>query len=277
MRGAVNALLEGHYGVDILDEWALLQRHREFPAVVVPECHAMSQEMVDALKDCVREGGRLLVTGAKMFDRFGAEFLGAASQEIVEKAAFFVPAGTGSIALYSNEWRLLKPGAAKPLGRIGKTPLPDDELLSNPAAVVNKVGRGTVVYVPADVFRDFQHNRYTMTKDFVGAVAHAAFGTLEYRVEAPTAIDVAIRRKGGNVVVHFLNRASGIPNRANSGAVDEIPRIGPMTLTVRRKTSPTHIKNAFENSEMTVNFKAGKLTVKLDSVHIHEAVVISDE
>lgn len=277
VRGAVYALLECHYGVDILDEWALLQRLREFPAVVVPECHAMSQEMVDALKDYVREGGRLLVTGAKTFDRFGAEFLGAASQEVIEKTALFVPAATGSIALYSNEWRMLTPTCAKPFGRIGKTPLLDDELLPNPAAIVNKVGRGTVAYIPADVFRDFQHNRYTLTKDFVGSVAHAAFGALEYAVEAPTALDVVIRRKGHNVVVHFLNRTSGIPNRANSGAVDEIPRIGPVTLTVRRKTLPKRIKAALEKSEMSLGFKAGKLTVKLASIHIHEAVVISDE
>ena len=277
VRGAVHALLECHYGVDILDEWALQQRLREFPAVVVPECYALSQEMVEALKNYVREGGRLLVTGSKTFDRFGAAFLGAASQEVIEKASFFVPSASGSVALYSGEWRLLTPTRAKPLCRLGKTPLLDDELLPNPAAIINQVGRGTVAYIPADVFRDFQNNRYTMTKDFIGSVAHSAFGTLDYRVEAPTAIDVAIRQKGRHIVVHFLNRASGIPNRANCGAVDEIPRVGPIILTVRRKTAPKSIKTAFENSDMSVAFKAGKLTVKLSSVHIHAAVVISDE
>jgi hypothetical protein len=42
VQGATWALLENHYGVDIMDEWALAPRIAEFPLVVAPEQDRMS-------------------------------------------------------------------------------------------------------------------------------------------------------------------------------------------------------------------------------------------
>ena len=75
VQGAVFSLLECHYGVDVLDEWAFLPRLARFPVVVVPEQTFLSQKMVDALKTYVRSGGKLLVSGAEAFERFGSELI----------------------------------------------------------------------------------------------------------------------------------------------------------------------------------------------------------
>ncbi|MCD6335814.1 MAG: beta-galactosidase trimerization domain-containing protein [Candidatus Latescibacteria bacterium] len=83
VQGAVFSLLENHFGVDILDEWALLPHLSEFPVVVAPEQHAMSDEMVEALKDYVERGGKLLISGAESFDRFGESFLGVTNGRLV--------------------------------------------------------------------------------------------------------------------------------------------------------------------------------------------------
>ena len=48
VQGAVFSLLECHYGVDVLDEWALLPRLAQFPIVVVPEQTCLSEKMVQA-------------------------------------------------------------------------------------------------------------------------------------------------------------------------------------------------------------------------------------
>ena len=42
-EGAVFSLLELHYRVDILDEWALLPQLAQFPVVVAPERNDMSK------------------------------------------------------------------------------------------------------------------------------------------------------------------------------------------------------------------------------------------
>jgi len=274
VKGAVYSLLENHYGVDVLDEWALLPRLAEFPAVVVPERHGMSEEMAAALKAYVRNGGKLVVSGAEVFDRLGAAFLGVTKGRLQKEKAFHVPAADGAVPLYSATWRLVEPKNAIVAGRLGTTPLLDDCLLSYPAATINRVGKGRVAYIPADVFRDFDRNRYPLTRAFIGEVVAQTIGRLPIQVMAPVCIDVAMRKKGGKTIIHLINRLSGIPNQPNNGAIDEIPPAGPVTLTVLRATKPAAVTAPLEKGEIKWTYAKGKLTVRLSRVRIHEAIVI---
>lgn len=190
VQGAVFSLLENSYGVDILDEWALLPQLAEFPAVVVPEQSRLADEMVTALKAYVENGGNLLVTGSESFDRFGEAFLGLRSVAVQTEKTYAVPAADGEVPLYSQAWRLGEATTAESLGRIGRDCLLDDRLLPHPAAVVNRVGTGQVLYVPANLFRDFAHNRYPLTRCFIGALAERLLPDPEIRVRAPICVDV---------------------------------------------------------------------------------------
>jgi hypothetical protein len=278
VRGAVFSLLEGHYGVDILDEWALLPRLREFPVVVAPEQDRMSDAMAAALKRYVEEGGRLLVTGSAAFDRFGAAFLGATFAAVEKDKTYHVPAADGAAPLFSAEWRLLTPVDARPLGRLGTTPLRDERLLPNPAAVIRKVGRGRVGYIPCSVFRDFAHNRYPLTRAFILEVVRAVAGRTAIEVEGPVCVDVVLRQKDQVAYVHFINRASGIPNNAHNGAIDEIPAVGPLTVRMRLKARPASVSLEFEPAPVRATFKPGRsggvLTVTVPRVRIHTALVV---
>ncbi len=274
VQGAVYALLEDSLGVDIMDEWALLPGLDGFPLVVAPEQDRMSDEAVEALKGYVAKGGRLLVTGARAFERFGAEFLGAKSIEVKENATYHVPAGDGSFPLFSREWRLLEPTSARPLGSLGKTALTDDELLPHPAATVNRIGKGAVAYVPCELFRCFCQNRYPMARALVGELVKALKPGLDIRVKAPVCVDVILRRKGGKRIVHLINRASGIPNQPHNSAVDEIPRVGPVEVEVRAGSRPKKVRLAFEKGGLRWRYASGKVTATVASVQVHAAVVI---
>jgi len=274
VKGAVFALLENHFGVDILDEWALLPRLSEFPVVVAPEQHAMSDDMIQALKTYVRSGGKLIVSGAESFGRFGGEFLGLRKGKVAAKAVHHVPAQDGSVPLYSDPWRLVEVTTARPFGKIGRTSLLDDKLLPNPAITVNQVGQGVVAYVPAAVFRDFNHNRYPMTRAFIGDIVRRVAGRFNIEVRGPVCVDVAFRRKAGRIIVHLLNRSSGIPNSGNNGAVDEIPRVGPVTLTVRTAAKPRRVFLALEKGLLSWTYVKGVVRVTTDAVHIHAAIVL---
>lgn len=276
--GAVYSLLENHYGVDIMDEWALEPRLGESPLVVAPEQDNMSDEMVDALKRYVKDGGRLLVSGAAAFERFGGRFLGVNGGKVENEASYHVSAGDGSVRAFSATWRLVKPGEAKAFGRLGKTPLLEERLLSSPAATLNKVGKGVVAYVPFDVFRFFGGCRYPMVRQFVGELTQALAGEMAIRVEAPTCVDVVLRKKGGKSIIHLINRASGIPNRPNDGTVDEVPPVGPVRIEMRVAQKPQKVSLAFENGAFEWKYVArrrgGTIIATVAQVHIHCAVVI---
>jgi len=274
VQGAVFALLENHYGVDVLDEWALLPRLSEFPLVAAPEQAKMSEEMVAALKEYVRGGGRLLVTGTDSFDRFGPAFLGVSKGRIVENAAYHVPAASGSVPLFSARWRLVRPSQAKSLAPLGRSPLLDDELLPNPAATLNRFGRGRVAYVPADILRDFNRNRCPLTRSFVGEIVRALWSRRDFQCDAPACVDVVLRRKGGKKIIHLVNRSSGIPNAPNNGVVDEMPRVGPVRIVVRSPQRPRRVTLAFEKGDLSWKWASGRLTVSLATAHIHVAVVV---
>ena len=274
VKGAVFALLENHFGVDILDEWALLPRLSEFPVVVVPERHALSNAMVTALQRYVQAGGRLIVSGAESFSRFGGDFLGVRKNKLQKKGTYHLPAADGSVPLYSEPWLLLKPTTARPLGWLGRTPMLDDRLLRHPAATINKVGKGAVAYIPAAIFRDFNHNRYPLTRAFVGEVVRKLAGRFAIEVTGPVSVDVALRRKDTKTIVHLVNRASGIPNQTNNGAIDEIPSVGPVSITVQSAVKPHRVSLALEKGGCTWKYSAGEIRIVVASVHIHAAVVI---
>jgi len=278
VAGAVYSLLENHYGVDIMDEWALEPRLGDFPLVVAPEQDNMSDAMVDALKRYVRGGGRLLVSGAAAFERFGGRFLGVSSRKVEQDVIYHVPAADGSVPVFSEQWRLVKPTKAEGFGRLGTSPLLDKRLLSCPAATLNKVGRGTVAYVSFNVFRCFDRHRYPLVRAFVGQLTRALAGRQAIRVEAPTSVDVVLRRKGGKSIIHLINRASGIPNRPNDGTVDEIPPVGPVTVEMAVGGRPPKVGLAFEKGALQWKFAAGKrggkVVATVAQVHIHCAVVV---
>ncbi len=276
VRGAVFALLENHFGVDILDEWALRPRLAEYPVVVVPEQHALSAEMVAALKQYVRRGGKLLLTGAESLPRFGAAFLGVTRGSTKPRQTCHVPVGDGLVPLYSERWRFVKPTTARSLGALRRTPLWDDQILPHPAATLQRVGRGAVAYIPAAVCRDFQHNRYPQTRQFLGAVVRRLAGPLDIEVHAPVCVDVALRRQPGRRLVHLINRASGVPNQPSNGAVDEIPPVGPVVIRWNLPARPRAVTAAWEKARLRWRYARGRLTVIVPRVHIHLAVRVDE-
>jgi hypothetical protein len=278
VQGAVFSLLECHYNVDVLDEWALLPRLAEFPAVVVPEQEDLSDVMAGALKEYVHQGGKLLLSGAGALKKFDPAFIGANLNETLPAGAYHVPAGSGSVPVYSAAWQALEPTSAKAHGRLGKTSLLDDRLLDAPAWTLHEVGKGAVAYIPFDVFRSFERNRYPILRQFINGVAKKLIGKLPIRVKAPTAVDVVLRRKADCIIIHLINRSSGLPNSPNAGGVDEIPPAGPIRIRLDLGHEPGSIELMFENGKLKGKFNAKKrggcLTLKLNKVDIHAAIVI---
>ncbi len=124
----------------------------------------------------------------------------------MKNVVYHVPAADGTVPIF-NDWRLIDLGGAKSLGLLGTTPLRDERLLPHPAATLNRVGRGAVGYVPCNVFRYFAASRYPLLRVFLGDVMRALAGRMEIEVEAPTYVDVVLRRQGSRRIVHLVNRS----------------------------------------------------------------------
>ncbi len=274
VQGAVFSLLECSYGVDIMDEWALSPRIAAFPVVVAPEQDAMSAAMVTLLKDYVKRGGKLLLSGADAPTRFGEDFVGARIVSLAEHAVYHVPAAGAAVAAWSARWALAEPTTARPFGQLGRTPSRDEKLLPHAAAFHNRVGRGTVAWIPFGVFRDFERNRYPLLREFIRSVALPLTRGLPVTVQAPACIDVILRRRGSATIVHLVNRSTGIPTLPNTGIIDEISPAGPVRITVRRELAPRSIRAVFEEMKLTVTRSRAGVRITVPSVRIHAAVLL---
>jgi hypothetical protein len=87
-------------------------------------------------------------------------------------------------------------------------------------------------------------------------------------------LDVTLRRSGDRKVIHLVNRASGVPNQPGNGAIDEIPAVGPISITMRQAEPPGSVSLAFEKGGLEWSHARGTLRVSVPSVHIHAAVVV---
>ena len=275
VEGAVYSLLENHYGVDVLDEWALLPRIDEFPVVVVPEQHAMSDEMAGALEAYMRRGGKVLATGAGTYERLGAGLVGARVEDRIRERTYAVRAGDGDVPVYSDEWLLIEPTEARPLGTLGAGSFLDGQDTGHPAAVLHRVGKGRLLYVPWALFADFAHNRYPLTRRYVGELTRKLAGKMDYEAKAPVCVDVAYRRRGERTFVHLVNRSSGIPNQPRNGAIDEIPEAGPVTVSIAAPGRPQKVERLLEGGPLSWTYAKGRISITIPSVHIHTAIGIT--
>ncbi|MEQ8673593.1 MAG: alpha-L-fucosidase [Aggregatilineales bacterium] len=274
VEAATCALLENHYAVDIMDEWALLPRLSNFPLVVAPERNNMSQTMVNALKDYVVGGGCLLVTGSDAYERFGADFLGAASVAVENESVYHVAVEDGAVPIASAKWRLLEPTTGLPYGQLGTTSALDDYLIDYPAAVINAFGKGRVIFIPCDIFTWFHQVRYPMVRQFIGELLDHGLGKLQFRLFAPTGIDMVLRQKDQSIIIHLINLTSGLPNNPHAGAIDEIPCLTHIEIEVDLEDLPKHVKSAFDSVPIEWRYHNKLLQITLDHLHIHQAIVI---
>ncbi len=288
MEGALFSMIDNSIPTDIMDEWALLEKINDFPLVIAPSQENMSEKAVKVLKDYVKNGGKLLVTGPEMYNTLGSEFLGVKSVNLNKAHSYHIPAGDGTFPLSSHghqggawtevqsySWHEVKPTTAKGIAPVTTTLFKED---TTPyfAATINDYGKGKVAYIPVDIMTYYYNSRYTLVRKFIADVVNELSAGLDYQIQAPTSIEVVLRQKEGKKIIHLINRASGLPVFENTLGTDEIPQVGPISITVKTDTKPENVKNLFESGNLNYNYNqtSKELSISLDRVHIHEAICI---
>ncbi len=290
LDGTVQALLDNSIATDIMDEWALLKQIERFPLVVAPSQESMSPEAAEALKNYVRNGGRLLVTGPEIYETLGAEFLGVSSVKIAEEHSVHLPGGDERFPLSSHghqggawtetplfPWREVTPTTARGIAPV-TTSLCEEDETPYFGATVHQVGKGAVAYIPCDIMTYYYNSRYTPVRKFIGEVIDALSPDFKIELEAPAAIEPILRTKHGKHYVHLLNRASGLPVFENVRGSDEVPAVGPVAVQMKLSEKPKSVRLLFESAavQSTYDESAGILTIQIPQVQIHAAVEIEN-
>ena len=269
--------------------------------VVLPEQAVAPAATIRRLAAFVRQGGKLLTTGASLQSPELRKWLGVKAVRFGEVKDGHVllkhgdePTGVdsawdrmtladGAEELYPLylSWDQFNPelrSLANNWPMHGQVDEEKPQPAGFPAAVARRLGRGCLVHVATDIFAQYRvlgdPQMLRWLRELVDYLQPAPF----FETDAPSWVDVSLRRKGGDLLAHFVNTNPGRDlSRLNTDDVwvDEIPRVGPFAVRIRCSRKPGSVR--WEPAGMAAEWKwrNGVLNVALPELHIHACLVVS--
>jgi len=277
LEGALHALLNLHYSVDILAEHQIQPRLDEFPLVVVPDAHKLTDAFRKELTDYVGQGGSLLLLGekcARLFEPIlGATLQGAPVQRTAELAGAPETGTSASRQATSADgiWQKVGLTTARAAGFV--YPTRDTRKGGEIAATINSFGRGKVGAVYGPVASIYFRSHHPWLREFIGGLAAELFPEPAVTVEGPPTLDIALRRTGdGRLAVHLLDTA-GMPLPDRYGFTDFIPPLEGIELAIRTAGRPVSVSWVPDGGRLDWSWADGLLKVTVPKLRIHGAIV----
>ena len=117
------------------------------------------------------------------------------------------------------------------------------------------------------------HARTAVLRDFTGAVVRRLFPEPLVEVQGSHAVDVVTRRTGEVLRVHLLSTA-GPHADPQIHAFDELPPLGPLTVSIRLPRAPARVSLDPEGDELPFAYGAGRLTVTVPRLTVHAIISV---
>ncbi len=269
LEGALHALLDLHYSVDVLAEWALLDRLDEFPLVALPDAQVLADGVRDALIDYVRGGGRLMLLGPDSARMFARELGVRLDGEPVDQTAYLnSPLAMGAV---HGAWQAVTPVAADAVVLRYETWHPRHGV---PAATVADLGEGAIGAAWGPVGTGYRQTHHPTVRALVGELARRLFPEPMVELDAPPEVEISLRRdSAGRLCVHLLN-LTGAQLAPAYLAVESIPAVGPLDVRMRVPESPAAVTWQPDGKELKWSWDEGVLVTTVPRLHIHGAVVL---
>jgi hypothetical protein len=146
-----------------------------------------------------------------------------------------------------------------------------------PAATFRRIGKGAAIHVPTALFTAYWRYGAPDLLAWIRELCDRLQPEPLFRTDAPSCVEVALRRKGDDLLVHYVN---GNPGRDLSHVdtddlwVDDIPSLGPITSWIRCAEPP---RGAFwmpGDTEADLVWADGAARVTLPRLDIHTCLVI---
>jgi len=267
-RGFIDALAELHYPVDVVPDWKLTEVAARYPLIVLPDWSNIGLEVKDVLSRYARSGGRLLVAGAENAALFagelGVKFLGEARQQDA-----YVP-GSEVFGNVTGIWPDVDPAGSRSLA--DRYPTYDSSRDGKCAATVNKFGQGEIaaIYGPAGALFAGAHT--PAIREFIGRIVAPMF-TPMVELDAPATVELSLRRKNGKLLVH-LGNCTAMQVSGEYAAIDFVPAVGPLLLSVRLPQSPKRVSFEPGGRALKGSWGNGVWRGTIERLEVHSIVVI---
>jgi hypothetical protein len=282
IRGAHQALQELHLPHDIVNEADLQRRLHRYRLVVLPEQVALPLGLDDVLLDWARHGGVLVATGRvsprlnediptfALEEALGVQWTGRSRPEgwaFVEGSPMRIPAPVHHVTPTGAE--IVLPLLSS--GHEHRLDPPDHPLITR-----HKLNGGVAVYAAADLFAAYHRSQYPGIRSLIGQMLERALQPAPLLTTASPAIEMALRRREGDLILHLVNHSPGKSLAQNSPFVETVPPSEPFSVTLPLESRPASVRLQPGDTEPEWSHTEGTLTVFLPPFQIHAAVVIRE-
>lgn len=270
MQGTLQGLLDSQHSVELLMEHHLTGRMHEYPLLIVPEWEYLSPAFKRQLREYVSSGGNVLLIGPKSAAMFKKELCVRFVGEAEENQRYLEHDGTMG-GLETLVQRVALERGAKAFG--GLYPLAEPKGDYEIAASIARYGKGRIAATYFNFGESYAKGSTATARKFLDALVRELFPNPMVEVTGSRYVDVAVNRKDGKLAINLVNTA-GPHHDHNIHAFDEIPPVGPLSVSIRLPRRPKKITRHPAGTAMRFEFSKGVVTLKVPRLEIHDIIVV---
>jgi hypothetical protein len=271
MYGVLIALLNSQYHVDVLSEHHLIGRMKDYPLIVIPEWGYLDKAFRKELLEYVRQGGKLLVIGAKAVPLFAKE-LGIQIHGAAEEKRRWLEIDGGLAGVSGLGLNITPKAGTQVLARWFEWD--DFESPSKPVAVSRKFGKGEIVGLAVNFGERYRFQRTAQARALLASLTKRLFPKPLVTVTGTHELDLVVMKKNGKLLVNLLN-TSGPHDNKGCYTFDEVTPLGPLTIEIQAPQKPKSIRLQPEGRPLAFQWNKGKTTVTLPRLELHSVLDVT--
>lgn len=272
INGVLAVLLDAQFPVEVLAEQHLHGRMSQYPLIVVSQQDSLSPDFRQELLDYARQGGNLLIMGARTTRSFARE-LGVTPGEVLNSSH-------PKWVLYNGKTVMLT-GPFLPVQITGTATRPIGAFLESEAggpapgvvATETDFGRGKLTAIYADLSADYRIHQSSKLRDFLASLARPLLPKPIVEVTGYHLVHVVLNRQQQRLALNLIN-TGGRHADPQVFTYDEVPPLSNLTVRLRTDRKPVRIMQQPENRSLPIRYANGLATVVVPELKVHSVLVV---
>jgi hypothetical protein len=250
----------------VVGEHMLTGRMAEYPLIVVPEWEYLEPKFRDDLIAYAKNGGNLLLIGAKTAALFQPE-LGVTLEQGDSGSSYQLRQREATAALKGPIQRVQPAAGIQTVGELRS----NGGSSSQPAATINRLGKGKIAAVWFSLGQSYPDARSEVVRQVTRDLAEELSPAPLVEVTGSPAVDVCVARKNGNLLVNLVNTSG--PHQTEP-IIESIAPLGPLAVVIRQPTKPTRVTLEPGSRPLPFDYQNGQIRLTVPKVELHEVILV---
>ncbi len=276
IKSIFNLFIDSRQSVEILMDHHIRDRMDQYALIVIPEWVAFDPAIKTQLSGYVRNGGNLLVIGAKTTREF-KDWLGVSFSENPGPGELMIGGrDLGGITGLKALWQpVTLKEETETVGAI-YTQTDYRYPADAPIGTVNAYGKGKIGAVYTNISEAYSKYKNPVLNAFLNAMVSKLVPDSPLKVSGSDEVHTVLASKNGNRLVHLIN-ASGQHANPNVFGYNELRPTPALTVNLKTEKKPKEVRLQPEGKKLEFTFRGGRTEIIVPPVEVHSIVeVVTD-